>query len=357
MPIKRLIIFCFQIVAMAALLAFAPDSLAGADDDDSAYRNSCNNPANANLTRCLPQNRPNTISIPYRYRKTPPDVGFRYHDNDDDGNGGSVWIPGLTDNMNQESKNVYFEIKRKTSGVVWNYQRKDVAGMIQYVQDNPRTKCSSNINSTATSVALVCKTPGKQNKVFPNMVASQYDQYFDDNMITPVEEFETAHQQRSTGANQSDAPQHTGGARTDVDNSQYEAPTAASRTFGSSGGRNSGSVPSNSGVNSGSAASSAYSSYISSQVAPSNSYANRPVDPIFAATPNAGDGVTTIEEQKLKDSDESAGTSAAAALKEGSTQNSSTTFGGSNGSSVGRAPASAPQAAGFNPTNTAPTNP
>ena len=182
MPFKRLLIFCFQIVAIAALLAFAPDSLAQSDDDDNgAWQRSCNNPANSSLERCLPQNRPNTMSIPSRYRSNPPDVGFRYTENDDDNGHRSVWVPGLTDDMNQASKDVYFDVKSKTAGVVWKYQRKNVAGLIQHIQDNPKTTCKSNINQTATSVALVCSNP---KKVFPNMVASQYNQYFDNNMIT-----------------------------------------------------------------------------------------------------------------------------------------------------------------------------
>jgi len=344
MPFHRFIIFCFQIVAITGLLSFAPDS-AGSDDDDDAYQRSCNNPANAELDRCLPQNRPNTIPIPWRYRNNPPDEGFRYTSNDDDGGGGSVWVPGLTDNMTAANKQVYSTIKGQTAGIVWRYQRKDVAGMIQYVQDNPKTKCKSQVNSTATAVAMVCQTPGKERKVFPNMVASMYDQYFDENMITPVEEFQMAHEK---GGTHGPTASHTSGpgsqtSRVNEQYSAYSSQSAAAATFGASGGNGS---SSSSGSGRPSSVSSAYSSYISSQVGPNNNYAARPIDPVFANMPDANSNVTTIEDEKARYSQDISGTSARASVREGSTQNGSTTFGGNRG------PASAPPTiSGSNPLN------
>jgi hypothetical protein len=78
--------------------------------------------------------------------------------------------------------------KKQDPKVVWDYRRKEVAKVIKYAQNNPSTECRTVINDSATAVALVCKKPGGATTSFPNMVASQFDKYLDDVMITPMED-------------------------------------------------------------------------------------------------------------------------------------------------------------------------
>ncbi|NQY99925.1 MAG: hypothetical protein HRT45_04560 [Bdellovibrionales bacterium] len=268
---SRWIIFAMQIVAIVALLAFNQPSQAFNDND------------NDNDTTQTPRRIVDNMSVPYRWRKNPPDVGFRHYENrgrDDDQY--TVWVPGLTDGMDAEHKQMYYDMKKQDSAIVWNYRRKEVAAVIKYAQANPRAECRTQINNTATAVALVCRSGG-ETKRFPNMVASQFDHYLDDIMITPTEDagLEIAGGQVNGGDRS--GPRHFSG---DGGGTTGGGQQATDRGPASSGGPNGGggvAGPSQPGGGYGGSDGSAYSYYINSQVTPRAQNIERSSDSVFSS--------------------------------------------------------------------------
>jgi hypothetical protein len=261
------LILGLQIVAIVTLLACNPPSHAGDDDNDSSTQ--------------VPAEPVDNMPVPYHYVKNPPDEGFRYWDNDDDNGNRSVWVPGLTDGMDAKHKSIYYDLKKQDPKVVWDYRRKEVAKVIKYAQNNPSTECRTVINDSATAVALVCKKPGGATTSFPNMVASQFDKYLDDVMITPMEDAGVSVATGGGGVMGPGQQQHFSG-NTSSGSQQTDGGRGPASTGGPNGGSAGGGIQGPSTPGGGYNGGSAYSYYISSQVAPNTQQVERNSDSVFS---------------------------------------------------------------------------
>ena len=285
--VSRLGIFMLQLVVIAALLWASDYAQAEADDDDN-WKPPCS-------TEACKKTHPyyNTIPIPSWYRSNPPDVGKWYHRGGDDG--GQVWVPGLTDDMDQATKDAYYEIKSGPLSGGWKVVRKEVAAALQLAQDYPSAKCHDNMAAAAAGhVQMTCtyKDNGEtKTKTFKNMTTVTFNDYFDDQFMTVAEYHNSSAYGNEDGYNHQGGSQGTNGGS---DNPYAQYYDSHGNLIYNSNGTNGGSNSGGAGYAQGSGGTgSAYARYITNHVAPNYSNINRSTAAVFSMGNEQG---LTLEE-------------------------------------------------------------
>lgn len=327
---SRLGIFLLQLLVIATLL-WASDRAAAERDDNESYTPPCQTEA---CKRTHPHY--NTIPIPSWYRKNPPDVGKWHHQGGEDG--GQVWVPGLTDKMDQATKDAYYDIKNGPLGGGWSVVRVDVATALQLAQDFPSTSCHDNMQAAAAGhVRMTCtyKEGGETKSVsFKNITTVTFNDYFDDQFVTVAE----YHNDRMNGSG-------SGGSHGGVNGSSaYDQYYDSHGNLVYNEGTNGNTSGSGGGVgyaNGSSGTGAAYARYITNHVAPNYNNINRSTAAVFSM--GNEQGLTLEEILKQQKAEYAPG------IKEG---NGSPAGSGAGSGSADRAPASAqpaaPAAAGSN---------
>ncbi len=252
--ISRMGIFLLQLIVITVLL--------WASDEATAY---------------------STIPIPSWYHKNPPDVGKWHYQSGEDG-GGRVWIPGLTDDMDQTSKDAYYDIKKSSFRDGWSVVRKDVAAILQLVQNHPNASCHDNMQAAAVGqVQMTCtyKDSDEAKKVsFTNITTLTFNKYFDDQFVTITE----YHNNKTNKSNNSTNKKNPYAQYYDSHgNLIYKSNTNSPDSYGKNIGYAQGS----------SGKSSSYARYINNHVAPNYSNINRSTAAVFSMGNEQG---LTLEE-------------------------------------------------------------
>lgn len=262
-------ILTLQLIVMAGLLYFAEISQARDDDDDGRRAPVC---TTEECRRTSPAY--NTIPIPAQYRSQPPDVGLWYRRGGD--NSGQVWVPGLTDNMNDRTKGIYNSLKGQNHSRAWPLLRNQTAEILTLAQRYPSLRCQDNMAAARSgNVQMSCSYTDRGNRVtktYDNLTTSQFDQHLDSQMETIAEVQDEQLRNGTTNLNAA----HT--------NRAGEHGTRAGP-----------------GLSNASGGSSPYSRYINRHVAPHVRQVNRSTAAVFSSGSEAG---VTLEEIQKKDSAE-----------------------------------------------------